>query len=85
MRCLAILALLGVMLGQMPAAAQDSLGTKERLDMFRKLDANEDGWVSRAEAAARREVAAGFQSADTNRDGRLSFAEFETIPLKPSG
>ena len=56
--------------------------TPERLDTFRKLDANGDGWVSKAEAAARREVSAGFPKADTNRDGRLSFAEVETIALQ---
>jgi Ca2+-binding EF-hand superfamily protein len=81
MKSVAFLALLAALLAPMPATAQDTLDTKERLDMFRKLDVNEDGWVSRAEAAARQEVAAGFPRADKNRDGRLSFAEFETISL----
>lgn len=49
--------------------------------LFRQLDANGDGWLSSAEAAKRREVGAGFQGADANHDGRLSFAEFETIAL----
>lgn len=53
--------------------------TPERLDTFRKVDANGDGWVSKEEAAASREVAAGFEKADANRDGRLSFAEFEKL------
>ena len=66
------------------AAAQGSLDTAERLDAFRRLDANGDGWLSRAEAAKRPEVGANFQRADANRDGRLSFAEFETIPLNRS-
>lgn len=64
-----------------PLLAQDSANTRERLDAFRQLDANGDGWLSSAEAAKRREVGAGFQRADANRDGRLSFAEFETIVL----
>jgi Ca2+-binding EF-hand superfamily protein len=82
MKSVAFLALLAaVLLAPMPATAQAPLDTKERLDAFRKLDANEDGWISRTEAAARREVAAAFPGADKNRDGRLSFAEFETIPL----
>jgi hypothetical protein len=77
----AIFAMLTVLLTPLPALSQDKLNTPERLDVFRQLDANDDSWISKAEAAARREVAAGFQKADANRDGRLSFAEFETITL----
>lgn len=83
MRTLTILAAMAL-LAPMPVLAQDDLNTGERLDMFRRLDADGDGWVSKAEAAARREVAAGFPKADANRDGRLSFAEFETIALDRS-
>jgi hypothetical protein len=86
MRLSPIFALLAVLLSisPVPALAQDSVNTRERLDTFRSIDADGDGWVSKAEAAARREVAAGFQKADANRDGRLSFAEFETIALNRS-
>jgi hypothetical protein len=84
MKPLAILALMAVLFSPLAALAQDDLSTRERLDTFRSLDANSDGVVSKTEAAARREVAAGFQKADTNRDGRLSFAEFETIALNRS-
>lgn len=83
MRFPGILALLAAMLAPMQVHAQDS-STPKRLDTFRQLDANGDGWLSQAEAAAGREVAAGFPKADANRDGRLSFAEFETIPLSRS-
>ena len=81
MKPLAILALLSIAAAPLPALAQDNLSTPERLDMFRRLDANNDSWISKAEAATRPEVAAGFEKADANRDGRLSFAEFETIAL----
>lgn len=65
-----------------PLIAQDGLKTTERLDAFRQLDANADGWLSDAEAGKRPEVAAGFKRADADRDGRLSFAEFESIALR---
>jgi hypothetical protein len=58
--------------------------TTERLNIFRQLDANGDGWLSKSEAAKRREVAANFERADANRDGRLSLAEFESIALNRS-
>jgi len=81
---LAQLALAAALLLSAPAAvvAQDQLSTTERLDAFRQLDANGDGWLSGSEAAKRPEVRASFRNADANRDGRLSFAEFETIVLK---
>ena len=65
--------------------AQDQFSTTERLDAFRQLDANGDGWLSSGEAAKRPEVRADFRKADANRDGRLSFAEFESIALRRSG
>lgn len=39
---------------------------------FGRLDKNNDGFLSRKEAAADKEVAALFSRADTNKDGRLS-------------
>ncbi len=83
MRTVSLLVLLAVAALPAPALSQD-LNTRERLDAFRQLDANSDGWVSKAEARARREVDAAFAKADANRDGRLSFAEFETIAINRS-
>lgn len=67
-----------------PLVAQEGVSTTARLDVFRKLDTNGDAQLTGAEAAKRREVAAGFKQADKDRDGRLSFAEFETIALNRS-
>ena len=39
---------------------------------FAKLDKNKDGFLTRAEAAADKNVAALFDKADTNKDGKLS-------------
>lgn len=67
------------------AFAQDTMNTTQRLDAFRQLDADGDGRLTKAEAAKRAEVRAGFDKADANHDGHLTFAEFETLALKPAG
>ena len=66
------------------ACAADPLPPLDRAEAFRTLDADKDGFVSRAEAAAHPEVAANFDQADRNRDGRLSPEEFEAVPLNRS-
>jgi Ca2+-binding EF-hand superfamily protein len=81
MRLLMRVACLVVLLAPLAGLSQDNLKTPERLDAFRTLDANGDGWLSKTEAGKRAEVAASFEKADGNRDGRLSFAEFEKIAL----
>ena len=43
---------------------------------FARLDANKDGFVSRAEAQADKEVIRWFSSADTNHDGKLTEDEY---------
>lgn len=65
----------------LPLSAGEEIKPQDRQAAFRVLDTDGDGWISRRDAAARPEVAANFKSADRDDDGRLSFAEFETIPL----
>lgn len=55
-----------------PASAQ-------KQDVFRYLDFDGDGFVSKAEAAGHAPVTVGFDRADRNRDGKLSFAEYDSI------
>lgn len=43
---------------------------------FTRLDANHDGYLSRAEAAKLRDFDKAFAEADDNHDGRLDAAEF---------
>jgi len=61
-----------------PASAPGSALTftqQPRL-LYAYLDANQDGWVSLAEARRIRGFEAAFLEADDNRDGRLSAEEF---------
>lgn len=52
-----------------------------KLAMFRQLDADGDQALSRGEAAARPALAAGFDYADTNGDGRVDRGEFSEVGL----
>jgi EF hand len=51
----------------------------EKEAMFRALDIDGDGFVSKAEAAGHEKVTLGFDRADRNRDGKLSFTEYDSI------
>lgn len=82
--------LIGLMLGPAlsacaadpkPPANLDEVKPQDRRAAFRALDTDGDGWVSRREAQARPEVVANFDTADSDHDGRLSFEEFEKIPV----
>ncbi len=51
-----------------------ALGSKDRL--FRQLDLNRDGVISRAESAREPGFARGFDESDEDGDGRLNTREF---------
>jgi hypothetical protein len=85
-RSLALFASLA--LGSGLAAAQFTVGpapagaataqAKQTADMFRKLDIDGNGGISRQEAAAAGgSLVRDFDALDANRDGVLSRAEFE--------
>lgn len=56
-----------------PAPAANDAGA-----LFLKLDTDKDGYVSRTEAAANKDVAKAFPKADANADGKLDPNEFAT-------
>ncbi len=61
------------------ATANRPVIASEREAMFRHLDIDGDGLVSKAEAAGNAFATLGFDRADRNRDGKLSFAEYDSI------
>jgi len=70
----------------LPASASASGGatarqpaTPNKEEVFRRLDIDGDGFVSKAEAAGHEALTVGFDRADRNRDGKLSFAEYDSI------
>src|SRR5262245_555087 len=70
----------------LPAAAPASAGataktpaSSDKESTFRRLDIDGDGFVSKAEAAGNEAVTVGFDRADRNHDGKLSFAEYDSI------
>jgi outer membrane protein TolC len=58
--------------------------SSEKQAMFRQLDIDGDGFVSKAEAAGNATTTLGFDRADRNRDGKLSFAEYDSIGRPPA-
>jgi len=58
--------------------------TAQITEAFRLLDANGDGVISREEARMSKGVTKHFDQADTNHDGALSAAEFESAVKQAS-
>lgn len=58
--------------------------THEQKGLMQKLDANQDGVISEAEAAAHPELAQRFQELDRNSDQRLEKAEFARFEVSES-
>ena len=71
-------ALKSVMLASALAlAAGSALAEKSKNDPgFNALDKNNDGYLSRVEAAGNASLAKNFKQADKNGDGKLSRAEY---------
>jgi hypothetical protein len=59
-----------------PSVQQAAAGDKAAGDAFKRADANQDGKLSKEEAARMPAIAAKFDELDKDKDGSLSMAEF---------
>lgn len=62
--------------------AEDKVGKDANDPGFNALDKNNDGYISRTEAAGNPELAKKFKAADKNGDGKLSRTEYLTAMTK---
>jgi ABC-type transporter MlaC component len=82
---LASMALGAPALSQAQAAAptaQQQAGDKPASDAFKRVDANQDGKLSKEEASRMPAVAAKFDELDKDKDASLSLAEFIAVLSK---
>ena len=61
---------------------QEKGGALNNESSFRVMDKNNDGYLSKAEAAGNKDLAKRFGEADDNKDGKLSRMEYLKIMAK---
>jgi len=64
------------------AKAEDKIGKDEKDPGFNALDKNNDGYLSRTEAAKNPDLVKNFKTADKNGDGKLSRTEYLAVMTK---
>jgi len=65
-------------------AKRGPIPASDKEGIFKNLDIDGDGSVSRSEAAGNEPVTVGFDRADRNRDGKLSWKEYDSIGKAPA-
>jgi len=61
---------------------QEKGGALNNDTSFRVLDKNNDGYLTKAEAAGNPDLAKRFKEADTNKDGKISRMEYLKVMAK---
>ena len=64
------------------SSKQDKVGKDKNDPGFNALDKNNDGYLTRVEAAGNAELAKNFKQADKNGDGKLSRTEYLAVMTK---
>jgi len=64
---------------QAPAADKENASTQTSGSKFNKLDSNQDGKLSREEAASDKGLAGSFDALDMNTDGTLDAKEYDAF------
>ena len=77
-----LIVLCSAALASTAAIADDTTRTKESADIFKTVDADADGKVSKQEAAANASFASNFSALDKDSDGFVTKSEFRknTMP-----
>lgn len=65
-------------------ATREPVPASDKEAVFKSLDIDGDGSVSRSEAAGNEPVTLAFDRADRNRDGKLSKQEYDEIGKAPA-
>ena len=65
-------------------ARRPAVAETDKEAVFKNLDINGDGAISKAEAAGHAPVTLAFDKADRNRDGKLSKTEYDNIGKAPA-
>jgi Ca2+-binding EF-hand superfamily protein len=81
-----LIVLCSAALTSVAAVAEDSNRKKDSTDIFKTIDADADGKVSKEEAAANSSFANNFSALDGNSDGFVTEREYRrnTMPKKDS-
>lgn len=72
------IALFTVLSSQLAVAVSDM---DKSTEVFKKLDIDNNGFISLKEAKANPDIDSAFMEGDSNKDGKLSMLEFETMDL----
>lgn len=77
LKLLALATAAALLAAPLSAAAQDTANAQVTTNAkFKKLDANQDGFLSKQELRGFRDYSKAFDEADENKDGRLDADEF---------